>query len=196
MKLDRYFKLIAIFVGASISAQLEYRSNFIVSLLGALLAAGGSLFGLVILIGDNSSLGGWTYAEAMVVVGLFTLVQGCIGGLLYPNLNKIAEAVRTGTMDFMLLKPIDAQFLVSTRNINMFPLLNVVVGLAVIVLALARVPSVSVLGILSGVILLGASLAIVYAIWFMLTTTAFWFVKVENITELFLKPRLRHLEWR
>lgn len=185
MNVTRYGRLIAVFLGASISAQLEYRANFIVSLLGALLTAGGSLFGLAVLVGDGQSLGGWDYHEATVVVGLFTIVQGFIGGVLYPNLNKIAEAVRTGTMDFTLLKPIDAQFLVSTRNINMFPLLNIGIGVAVIAWALPGIEGARATGVLLGAVLIVAALLIVYAVWFLLTTTAFWFVKVENITELF-----------
>jgi ABC-2 type transport system permease protein len=175
----------SIFAGASISAQLEYRANFIVSLMSALFTSGGSLFGLLILVGDEQSVGGWSYNEAMVVIGLFTIVQGYIGAFLSPNLNKIAEGVRTGSMDFTLLKPIDAQFLVSSRNVNIFPLLNIGIGLVVIVWALLRIPNVTSGGILVGVLLTSAALAIVYAIWFLLTTTAFWFVKVENITELF-----------
>jgi ABC-2 type transport system permease protein len=181
----RYVKLMTIFVGASTSAQLEYRANFVVSLLGALLGSGGALFGLSILAGDGTVAGGWSYREAVVVVGLFTIVQGFIGGVLYPNLNKIAEAVRTGQMDFTLLKPIDAQFLVSSRNVNIFPLFNIVVGIGIVAWALSGLPGISASGVLLGVILVGAALAIVYAIWFMLTTTAFWFVRVENITELF-----------
>jgi ABC-2 type transport system permease protein len=183
--LRRYLRLALVFIGASINAQLEYRMNFVVSLVGALLAAGGSLFGLLILTGDSQAVGGWSYREATVVVGLFTIVEGFIDGALRPNLNKIGEAIRTGTMDFTLLKPVDAQFFSSTRNMNIFPLLNVGVGLLVIGWALPGIPGVTAGGVALSVVLLVAALAIVYAIWFMLTTTAFWFVKIENVTELF-----------
>lgn len=174
-----------IFAGASISAQLEYRLNFVVSVVGSLLTAGGALFGLLILSGDGQPIGGWSYREATVVVGMFTLVQGFIGAVLYPNLNKIAEAVRLGTMDFNLLKPIDAQFLVSTRNLNVFHGIDVVVGLGLIGWAVSGLEGVSIAGLALSCLLLLTALSIVYAIWFALTTTAFWFVKVENVTELF-----------
>lgn len=185
MRLRRYIRLLRIFISTSINAQLEYRANFVVSLIGAVLGAGGALFGLLVLSGDGQAIGGWSYREAMVVVGLFTIVEGFIGGALRPNLNKIGEAIRTGTMDFTLLKPIDAQFFSSTRNVNIFPLLNVGVGVLIIGWALPGIPGVTPARVLLAALLLGAALAIVYAIWFMLTTTAFWFVKVENITELF-----------
>jgi ABC-2 type transport system permease protein len=183
--LFRYVNLIRIFTGASISAQMEYRANFIVSIVSAVLASGGALFGLSILTSDGQPVGGWSFREACVVVGVFTLVQGFIGACLYPNLNKIGESIRLGTMDFTLLKPIDSQFLVSTRNINVFRLSDVCIGLGVITWAAWGMPGVTLGGGAAGAALLGAALMLVYSIWFLLTTTAFWFVKVENITELF-----------
>jgi ABC-2 type transport system permease protein len=185
MSLRRYLRLIGVFVRASISAQLEYRANFLISLIGALLTSGGALFGLLLLSADGQPVGGWTYREASVVVGLFTIVQGFIGAVLSPNLNKIAEAIRLGTMDFTLLKPIDAQFLVSTRNVDLFRLIDIGIGLTIIIVAASGLPAMGVSSMLLGALLLGTALLIVYAIWFILTTTAFWFVKVENITELF-----------
>jgi ABC-2 type transport system permease protein len=181
----RYVRLIRIFMGASISAQLEYRANFLISLLSALLTAGGALFGLVVLAGDGNPVGGWTYREASVVVGLFTLVQGFIGAVLYPNLSRLAEQIRLGTMDFNLLKPVDAQFLVSTRNIDPFRSIDLLIGGGLLTWAISGIPGITLLNLVTGLGLLLAALVIVYAIWFGLTTTAFWFVKVENITELF-----------
>lgn len=185
MRIRRYLRLIRIFAGASISAQLEYRTNFVVNLIGSLLTAGGAMFGLFVLYGDGQPLGGWSYREALVVVGLYTLIQGFIGAFLSPNLNSIGEGVRTGTMDFTLLKPIDAQFLVSTRNVNIFRITDILVGIGLIVWAAARLPDAAPGGILAGSLLVFASLVMVYAVWLMLTTTAFWFVKVANLTDLF-----------
>jgi ABC-2 type transport system permease protein len=181
----RYWTLIGIFAGSSIAAQLEYRANFVVNLIGSLMTAVGSLFGLSILLGTGSSLGGWNSPEAIVVVGVFTLVEGFMGVFLYPNLNKIAEAVRTGSMDFTLLKPLDSQFLVSARNVGILRVADLLIGLGMIVYATSQLGGVRLEGIAVASILITASFASVYSIWLMLCTTAFWWVGVENITELF-----------
>jgi ABC-2 type transport system permease protein len=173
-------------MGASLSTQLEYRANFVVNLIETVLRILGSLLGLSILVGDAQNIGGWSLLEAAVVLGIFTLFDGLMSMALAPNLNRIAEGVRTGTFDFTLLKPIDAQFLVSFRNLNLLRLPDVLLGLGIIgwsVLQLAPHPSLEQLGL--GILLLVAAYLMVYAIWFMLATTAFWFVRVENITELF-----------
>lgn len=181
----RYLRIAFIFIGASVSAQLEYRMNFVVQTIGSLLLAGGSLLGLAILYGDGQPLGGWSLRETMVVVGIFTFVQGFIGAFLQPNLSRMAEEVRQGTMDFTLLKPVDSQFYVSTRNVNIFRATDVLVGGGLVVWAASGLERVSVPGSLLAAALLVAALAIVYCVWFMLSTTSFWFVKVGNVTELF-----------
>ncbi len=184
MNLQRYARLIGIFVGAGLSVQLEYRANFVVNLIETALRALGTFLGISILFAGSTNVGGWTFLEAAVIVGVFTLFDGLISMLLTPNLNRIAEGVRTGTMDFTLLKPIDAQFLVSFRNVNILRLPDVVLGLGIIVWALAQLGS-SVVNVALGLALLLTAYAIVYGIWFMLSTSAFWFVRVENVTELF-----------
>jgi ABC-2 type transport system permease protein len=40
--------------------------------------------------------------------------------LLTPNLSRISEYVQMGTLDYMLTKPVNSQFMVSLRNIGVF----------------------------------------------------------------------------
>jgi ABC-2 type transport system permease protein len=88
-------------------------------------------------------------------------------------------------MDFTLLKPIDAQWSVSTRNLNVLRLGDVLVGLIILAYALVRLGGVPLGGVLLSILLYVCALVTVYSLWFMLTTTAFWFVKTDNVTELF-----------
>ena len=123
--------------------------------------------------------------KLLTTVGFFMLAQGFIAVVLQPNLSKVAESIRTGTMDFTLIKPIDAQWSVSTRNLNLLRIGDVVVGLIILGYALARLEHVTALGLLLALLVFGCALVTVYSLWFMLTTTAFWFVKTDNVTELF-----------
>ena len=51
-----------------------------------------------------------------------------------PNAEELSEQVRTGGLDFALLKPIDTQFLVSLRRINWSSLGNFFVALLLSIL--------------------------------------------------------------
>ncbi|WP_019008253.1 ABC transporter permease [Deinococcus aquatilis] len=184
--MTRYFRLIRIFTGATISAQLEYRANFLGAVLASLGEVGVALLGIAVLFGQPGtvSVGGYSFHQALLVVGFFMLTEGFISVFVQPNMSKIAEAVRTGSMDFTLLKPIDAQFNVSTRNLNVLRLTDILIGLGLIVYA-ASFLTVTPGGVVAAAVMYLSALVIVYCIWLALSTTAFWFVKTQNMSELF-----------
>jgi ABC-2 type transport system permease protein len=181
----RYVRLIIIFMGNTISAQLEFRLNFLIGLLASGLEIAANLFAISLFFSSGDSFGGWSYVEATVVLGVFVTVEGFTGACLYPNLNRISEHIRTGTLDFLLLKPVDSQFLVSVRNINLFRMSDIVLGLIVIYWAMRQLPAVGYSNLMLSALLIVSGMTMVYCLWLFLATMSFWFVKVENITELF-----------
>lgn len=189
--MKRKLRLLRVFLAATISVSLEYRLNFVGALLTSLGDSAVALLGLALFysrpeaLKGDVSLGGWSYPAALLVVGFFMLAQGFIAVVLQPNLNRLGESLRTGTFDFTLLKPIDAQWSVSTRNLNLLRLGDVLVGLVILGYALTRLGHVSVGGLLLAAFLFVCALVTVYSLWFMLSTTAFWFIKTDNVTELF-----------
>jgi len=78
----------------------------------------------------TGAVAGWTNAEVLVVIGLFFTLNGLRQMLLQPNLERMTDYVRLGTLDFLLIKPFDAQLLVSLRHLNANTLLDPVLGLA------------------------------------------------------------------
>lgn len=184
--MTRYLRLVRIFTGATISAQLEYRANFFGAVLASLGEVGVALLGISVVFGQpgTTTVGGWSFREALLVTGFFMLTEGFISVFVQPNMSRIAEAIRTGNMDFTLLKPIDAQFNVSTRNLNVMRVPDILIGLGIILYAASGL-TVTPLGVLSAAVLYVSALVIVYCIWLGLSTTAFWFVKTQNVSELF-----------
>jgi ABC-2 type transport system permease protein len=182
----RYLRLVRIFTGATVAAQLEYRANFVGAVLASVGQVGVALLGVGVLFGQpgTTSVGGWSFREALLVTGFYMLTEGFIAVFVQPNMSKIAEAVRTGSMDFTLLKPIDAQFNVSTRNLNVLRAPDILIGLGLIGYSSAAL-TVTPVSVLAAGLLYVSALVIVYCIWLGLSTTAFWFVKTQNVTELF-----------
>jgi ABC-2 type transport system permease protein len=181
----RYFKLLRIFIANSVQLELEYRINLLMNLLNAGLSFGVGLTVLYVLFAQAESIGGWRFEEAIALFGVFLFYEGVIDLVLYPNLNKLPDHVRTGSLDFMLLKPISTQFQVSFRYASLWQVPEIFLGLGLVVYAMAALDALSLGAAALGLLLLLSGAAILYSIWFMLTTTAFWLVKVGNIPELF-----------
>jgi ABC-2 type transport system permease protein len=182
----RYLRLLVLFLKASFLVELEYRANFIARTLLGLFWVSVTIIGTTVFFTHTDNIGGWTYNEMLIIVGLFTLMSGVIQTLLQPNVQKIIEMVRLGTLDFVLTKPVNSQFLASLRYSQLFSGVDVIAGVVIILVALDRMgytPDASTMLIFAVMLLM--ALLIVYSIWVVMATTAFWFVKVGNLTELF-----------
>jgi ABC-2 type transport system permease protein len=131
-------------------------------------------------------LGDWTWPEVLMVVALFTLFSGIMEALLRPNVGAVLDQIRDGTFDFVLTKPINVQFIASLRNVVVWRLSDVLIGLGLIAYALAQmhiVPSVAQIALFVSMLL--AATLIVYSLWLSMVSLAFWFVRLDNFTELF-----------
>lgn len=181
----RYLRVFRIFAANSVQLELEYRGNFVLNVLNSLIVTGTGLLVLVTMFANAETVGGWSFLEVLVLYGAYMVVEAMIDVLLYPNLNRIPEYIRTGNMDFYLLKPISAQFMVSFRYLRIWMLPQLALGLGVMGYGMARLGQLAAANALLALGLLGCGSLIVYAMWFGLLTSAFWFVKVGNIGELF-----------
>ncbi len=166
--------------------ELAYRVNFYTQLLSVFINLIFSLGALAIVFNQTDTLAGWYPAELIALVGIYIMVGGLINLIIQPSMSRFMEDIRMGTLDFMILKPEDAQFLISVRQIEIWKLVDVLVGIVVIVIALARLGGQFgiVQAITFGVALLAGG-TIIYSFWMMLATCAFWFVKTENILVIF-----------
>ncbi|MCW5312525.1 ABC transporter permease [Nostoc sp. KVJ3] len=181
--MQKYLKVLRLFWGAAIAAELEYRVNFFIATLTSLGNLAGSLFGLFLFYRTGYTFSGWSWEAALVVLGIFTLLQGFSATFLASNLNRIVRHVQEGTLDFILLKPIPSQFWLSTHTLSPWGLPDLIFGSIIVGYAGKRL-GVGINGYLLGVLPLLFSLVILYSLWFMLGATSIWFVKVYNATEV------------
>ncbi len=180
---QRYRKILGLFWGASIAAELEYRLNFAIAALSSLGNLAGSLFGLFLFYRTGYTFEGWSWQEALIVLGVFTLLQGFSATFLAPNLNQIVKQVQEGTLDFVLLKPINSQFWLSTRTVSPWGLPDVIFGAIIIGYAGSQLNLQPQFYLTALIPLLFGFLSL-YSLWFMLGATSIWFVKIYNVTEV------------
>jgi ABC-2 type transport system permease protein len=181
-----YFRLLGAFFWVSVMGEVAYRLNFFWQLFQSLLSLGVSLGGLAVVFSYTSTLGGWRPDEILGLVGVYFLVGGLIGLVIQPGMELFIESVRDGTLDFTLTKPEDAQLVVSIRRINIWSLIDIMLGLAVLAIALVRLGE-KVGGSQAGMftLMLIAGAVIIYSFFLILATLSFWFVRVENILVIF-----------
>jgi len=184
----RYARLMAVQLRAALLLALQYRLDFIVDLVLSVFWIGTALTPLYVLFSMRDGVRGWNALEMLVVVGFFTMHKGVLASVIQPSLQQAVEHIRKGTLDFLLLKPADSQFLLSTSKLELAHLMDVVAGAAIIGWAVSRMagggPSALDLGF--ACVLFVCGLLILYALWILVVSLAFKVVKIDNMSHLFV----------
>jgi ABC-2 type transport system permease protein len=165
---------------------LQYRANFWLQLLQSAIQLGTGLAVLALVFSQTPALNGWTQPELLAVMGVHILMGGVIGAFIQPSMERLRQDIREGTFDFVLTKPEDVQVLSSVREIRIWQAVDVIVGLVVLGIAIGQLQEG--LGVLEA-IAFGIALVLgglmIYSFWLIITTIAFWIVRIDEIAELF-----------
>ncbi len=183
----RYLRLLGIFLKSNLLLELEYRANFITQALLGLFWASISFIGISIFYTQTDHIGGWSYGQALVIVALFTFLDGLVSFVLRPNIERVVTMVREGTMDFVLTKPANSQFLATLRYARYSGLSDMAAGIAILIFACAHMGYLPRWENLAQfAVMLCSAVLLIYSIWVAMASLSFWFVRIENITELFV----------
>ncbi|MDB5349739.1 MAG: hypothetical protein JWN86_986 [Planctomycetota bacterium] len=181
----RYFRLIGSLGRYALARELSFRGNFLAKVsvevlwLGILLAFYRTIFA------RTSSIAEWSEPQYLFFVGCFFALNGLIETLFLENCDGFAELVRTGDLDFLLLKPIDEQFLITCRRVDWSTAPNVVMGAAVMVLSLWQMHwAFEPARIVAFFVSFACGVMIAYCFMLMLTSVSVWMVRNQGLMEM------------
>src|SRR5262249_31693420 len=145
-----------------------------------------TLVPLAVLFGTRESVAGWTFPEALLVAAWFTLLRGVLEGSINPSLVAVADHIRVGTLDFVLVKPAAAQFRVSPARFQPWKVVDLGAAGAMATYAFVKLGRAPAIGdVAMALVLLVAAVLILYSIWILAVSSAFWVVRLDNLAYLF-----------
>ena len=136
-----YFNVLLTFARNSLVRDIMFRMNFVLQCISSvswtLMNVGFYLiiFAHTDMIGPNS---GWGKYEFFVFLATTWLINSIVQAFFMPNAQEFSELIRTGNLDFALLKPIDTQFLISFRKVDWSALSNFFAGIVIAIVAWPR----------------------------------------------------------
>jgi ABC-2 type transport system permease protein len=174
----RYWRVYRAFVRSALIRELEFKANFFAKIGQNVVWIGFFVLLISVFFGKSNQLAGWNRGEALVL-GATVFIMNSLTTALFPALNEISEMVRTGTLDFVITRPIDSQFWVSMRKFNFDQIGTLLAGLAMLAIGIGRWPTL--VSLSAYVLSVGISLALFYALSLVLMTTSVWFIRLDNL---------------
>ena len=184
----RYARLLLMQLRASMLLALQYRADFLLDGFVEVFWMVPAIVPLLVVFQRASArhVAAWTFGEALMVVGWFTFLQGVLEGVINPSLVTVVEHIRKGTLDFVLLKPADAQFLVSTARVLPWRSVNVFTAVGIFAWGfhlLGRGPTLADIGMAAAAMV--AAVVALYSLWMLTVSAAFYVVRIDNLSQLF-----------
>jgi ABC-2 type transport system permease protein len=182
----RYLRLIVVQLRASALLAMQYRADFLLDGFVEVFWMATAIIPLFVVYDTRPVIAGWSFGEALMVMGWFTFLQGVLEGAINPGLTTVVEHIRKGTLDFVLLKPADAQFLVSTARFLPWRSINVLTAIGIFAWGfhvLGRGPTPGALGLAALTML--AAVVVLYSLWMLTVSAAFYVVRIDNLSQLF-----------
>ena len=181
----RYFRLLAIQLRISLASAIAYRANFIIEGLGSVLWLALTLLPLYVLFRTRPTFAGWDASSALIVMGYFSALRALLEGIVSPSLVDLVEKIRQGSFDYVLLKPVDAQAMVSASRYEPWKIFDLLGAIGLIVYAFVlRGSAPTAAELAGGLALFVAGAVAMYSLWIVCASLAFWAGRLDNLIYL------------
>ena len=178
MAVMNYIRVYLTFARNSLVRDMTFRTNFLIDVISSTSWVFMNLGFYTLIFRYTPSIGegtGWEKYPFFLFLATALLINSLVHAFFMPNADELSELVRTGSLDFALLKPIDTQFIVSLTRIEWSALGNFFVGLALMGYAMYQlqyVPGVVQIVLYPVYVLCGV--AIYYSLMIALAATSVW----------------------
>jgi len=187
--LGRYFRLFAAFGRFSLANEMAFRANYAMKVLVEILWLGILLVFFDTLYGHTGAIAQWDRYQFLFFLGCYYTLEGLIETLFLENATDFAELVRTGNLDFYLLKPVDEQFLVSLRKVDWSTAPKILLGGVIMTYALVALAGqgewvFDPLRALAFLTLFVCGVTLAYSFLLLLASTSVWLVRNQSLMEM------------
>ena len=180
-----YLRVFLTFARNSLIRDMTFRGNFLIECISSLSWMSMNLGFYLIVFQFTKEIGshtGWGKYEFFVFLSTTLFVNSLVEAFFMPNMEEFSELIRSGGLDFALLKPIDTQFLISMTKIDWSSLSNFLFACGVLVFSLTRlsvVPGFWQFLLYPVYVLCGV--ALLYSLMISLAATSIWLGRNQSL---------------
>src|SRR5258706_13171249 len=124
VQVSRYARIYAALWKNSVTREMIFKSNFLLWIFVEVLWFGLQLSFIGVLYLHTDQIGTWTKWQVVMLVGASHFIQQIFQAFFLINCTNLSELIRTGKLDFLLLLPANARFLISLRQVDLGGFVN------------------------------------------------------------------------
>lgn len=181
----RYLSVFATFARNSLVRDMTFRANFLIDCISSLSWVFMNLGFYVLIFEYTAEIGrdtGWGKYQFFVFLSTTLFVNSVVQAFFMPNANELSERIRTGNLDFALLKPIDTQFLISLERVEWSSLANFAFAAALLSYSLARLEYLpGPVEFLLYTLYVACGVAILYSLMIAMSSVSVWLGRNQSL---------------
>ena len=134
-----HLRVFATFFRNSLIREMMFQGNFLIQVVTRAFWFFAQIALFKIIFEKVPSINGWTQDQYFAFMATGMLINGIVETFFMPNCANLSEQIRTGRLDFAMMKPIDSQFLVSLERVNLGMLSQVILAGGLLIQSLWRI---------------------------------------------------------
>ena len=180
--MKKYLLILKAYFKGSLMNLMEYKFNFI---------SGGTfelvwLFMYLIFIDTifihTETVNGWDKYRMLMLTFQGGLMDSVFTFLIVPGLKRLPEMINTGTLDFILLKPLNQRFTISFNEFDIPQIKNIIINITGLTYCFIKLNiRMTPLKLLLYILLSLNGFFLIYSIMFILMSLAFWFMRMDIV---------------
>lgn len=177
-----YIRVWLMFARNALVRELTFRSNFVITVLTRMFWFAAQLTLFEIIYQNVREIADWSRTEYFAFMATGMLINALVEAFFMPNCANFSELIRTGNLDFALLKPIDTQFLISCEKMDLAMFNQILLALALLgyaLVSLGRPIAAWQVGLY--LLYLGVGVAFFYSLMIALASTSIWLGRNQGL---------------
>lgn len=182
--MKRYLKILGKFIAINLATMFAYRANLYNSLIITTGWGIVSIASITFLTSRTSHVYGWNRQELFLLTGVYSIATGIFHMFFSSSFERFSRVISTGELDGYLVKPIDVQFFLSTRNFRPITFIRVIIGVVFTWYILQGMHAiVSLEQLLFFSFFIFCSVFLMYGIWFLVIVLTVWYPTLTNLVD-------------
>ena len=168
----------------SLIRAMMFRGHFLIEVLTQTFWIAAQMILFEIIYGKVDVIQDWSRDQFFAFLATGMLINGLVEAFFMPNCANFSELIRTGNLDFALLKPIDTQFLISFESVDFAMINQVIISLGILFYSLWKLGvTITLVNFLLYLLLVVIGVVFFYSVMIALASTSIWMGRNQSLYE-------------